>query len=131
LLPEFDQHPAAEAASGDCIAVLIERVPVSCPRETLDWPLALVSMDWPVMLFVSGAAVLQLPRKEQPAGTTAAGHWRKLWGAAEELGARIYVSVEDWSRYGADAQQLAVAVVLLPQVKLQQLQRHCRHLIHV
>jgi len=108
------------------------------PRETLDWPLALLSMDWRVYLFLSGPVLAQLPRQLE-LGTAAAStvpadchlHWSRLWLAAAELGAELFISEPDWKRWSLQRDGLACSVTILTPAQMRTRQAACRHLLNV
>jgi hypothetical protein len=130
------QH--AHRVQSAVVGLLLQRSITLLPRETLDWPLALLSMDWHVYLFLSGPVLAQLPRQLEM-GTTAAStaptdchaHWSRLWLAAAELGAELFVSAPDWERWGLQQDELAGSLTILTPVQMRARKAVCRHLLSV
>ena len=116
---------------------MLQRSITALPRETLDCPLALLSMDWQVMLFVSGPALAQLP--QQHASSTSANAlpadqhraWSRLWLAAVELGAELIISTQEWSSHGLSQAELALPAQIMTPAEISARQQACRHLLNV
>jgi len=124
----------AQAHSAAVIGVLLQSALGTLPREALDWPLALLSMDWQVQVFLSGPVLAQLPRRGSSTGTApVASHanWSRLWLAATELGAEWYTSTADASRWGVSQSELALPLSILTPAQLRAQQATCRHLLSV
>lgn len=121
----------------DSIGLLLQRSINPLPRETLDWPLALLSLDWRVQVFLSGPVLVQLPRRLEVAASANTlpveqhENWSRLWLAATELGAELCISTPDLQRWGLDVEALAVPVTILTPAQIRARQAQCRHLLHV
>ncbi len=128
---------STETNAENSIGLLLQRSITALPRETLDWPLALLSMDWQVMLFVSGPALAQLPRQQHAPSTsanaTANQHqtWSRLWLAAAELGAELIISTQEWSSHGLSQAELALSAQVMTPAEISARQQACRHLLNV
>ena len=128
---------STETNAENSIGLLLQRSITALPRETLDWPLALLSMDWQVMLFVSGPALAQLP--QQHASSTSANAlpadqhraWSRLWLAAVELGAELIISTQEWSSHGLSQAELALPAQIMTPAEISARQQACRHLLNV
>ncbi len=115
---------------------MLQRGISTLPRETLDWPLALLSMGWRVHVFVSGAAVTQLPRRHAPPAAIDEHAdqylaWSRLWLAADELGAQWFISAADWLRWGWHRAELSVSPSIIAPAQIRARQAACRHLLNV
>lgn len=117
---------------------MLQRSINTLPRETLDWPLALLSMDWRVDLFLSGPVPAQLPKRQTSAAIAANAlpaahhaHWSRMFHAATELGAEMFISVADAQRWGLSTAVLALPVALLSPAEIHARQAQCRHLLNV
>lgn len=128
---------STDTNADNSIGLLLQRSITALPRETLDWPLALLSMDWQVMLFVSGPALAQLPQQYAPSTSAnavpAAQHraWSRLWLAAAELGAELIISTQEWSSHGLSQAELALSAQIMTPAEISARQQACRHLLNV
>ena len=129
---------STETNAENSIGLLLQRSITALPRETLDWPLALLSMDWQVMLFVSGPALVQLPRQQHASSTSANAvpadqhrAWSRLWLAAAELGAELIISTQEWSSHGLSQAELALSAQVMTPAEISARQQACRHLLNV
>ncbi len=129
---------STETNAENSIGLLLQRSITALPRETLDWPLALLSMDWQVLLFVSGPALAQLPRQQHAPSTSvntvpADQHraWSRLWLAGAELGAELIISTQEWSSLGRSQADLALSAQIMTPAEISARQQACRHLLNV